>query len=276
MEPTVRLTDEQIAFFHRSGFLALPAITTGEEVERMKVIFDHLFASRAGREEGNEFDLGGTDDESKRPVLPQILSPAKYAPELKEGLFRVNALSIARQLLGDEASFGFEHAILKPAGYGAQTPWHQDEAYWSGEIDQKALSIWIPLQPATLDNGCLHFIPGSHEWDVIPHHTINHDPRIHGLEVDLEKVDLSSAVACPIPAGGCTIHPNRTLHYAGANRSEIPRRAYILNFRTPSVKAAAPRDFYWNRTRQAPRQARAQAAKEREKAPGGTGSATVS
>jgi len=55
----------------------------------------------------------------------------------------------------------------------------------------------------------------------------------------------SKAVACPIPAGGCTIHHNRMMHYAGPNRSEIPRRAMILMF---GVKPAqgGKRDFWWN------------------------------
>ena len=261
LTPTVVLTQEQIDFYHREGYLALEAITTQEEVAWLRAIYDRLFAERAGREFGDQFDLGGTDEEDKPAVLPQILGPSKYAPELKEGLYRVNAFAIARQLLGPEVQYQGEHAIFKPARYGAETPWHQDEAYWNPAMDYNAFSLWMPLQEATLENGCMQFVPRSHTWDVLPHHCIANDPRIHGLEVD--AADTSTAVACPLPPGGATLHHNRTLHYTGPNRSDIPRRAYILGFGLPATPAKEPRDYYWNRMKQTPREQRAQAAREK-------------
>jgi ectoine hydroxylase-related dioxygenase (phytanoyl-CoA dioxygenase family) len=171
-------------------------------------------------------------------------------------------------LLGDSCIAQGEHAILKPARVGAETPWHQDEAYWGDEAEYNAISIWIPLQDATLTNGCMWFIPGTHKGEIVPHHCINHDVRVHGLEMD-EPPPREKAVACPIPAGGCTIHHCRTMHYAGANTSDEPRRAYILGFGTPPTKRAAPGNFYWNKAKQAPREQRARAAQARQAA-GGT------
>ena len=257
--PTISLPQEQVESYRRDGYLALPQVTTADEVRWLRGIYDRLFAARAGREDGNQFDLGGADQEGEEAKLPQILNPARYAPELKKGLFRVNALHVARQLLGEHCIPQGEHAILKPARVGAATPWHQDEAYWNAEMEYNAISIWIPLQEATLENGCMWFIPASHRGDVQSHHSINHDPRVHGLELDQLPV-WERAVACPIPAGGCTIHHNRTMHYAGPNKSEEPRRAYILAFGIPATKRATPRDFYWNRLKQTPREARAKAS----------------
>src|SRR5437773_11055312 len=259
MQTTVSLTPQHVEFYHANGFLALEAITTQEEVAWMREIYDRLFASRAGREAGDQFDLGGSDEDGKTAVLRQILQPSKYAPELKEGLFRVNALRVAKQLLGPEAVPMGEHAIFKPARYGAETPWHQDEAYWGEQMQYNSFSMWIPLQEATLENGCMQFIPASHRGEVVPHHSIGHDVRVHGLEMD-QLPDTTKAVPCPIPAGGCTIHHNRTMHYAGANRSDQPRRAYILGFGLPNKKRAAPGNFYWNQMKQTARDERAKAA----------------
>ncbi len=260
VQPTIKVSDEQIAFFRREGFLAIPAITTQEEVAFLRGVYDRLFASNAGREEGNQFDLGGTDEEGKRPALPQILNPVKYAPELQDTLFRANAAAISLQLLGPGCEGRGEHAILKPARYGCETPWHQDEAYWSPDYEYCSLSVWMPLQPATPENGCMQFVPGSHTWQVYPHHCINNDPRIHGLELDQPGQFVKTAVSCPLPAGGATFHYNRTMHYAGANRSDIPRRAYILGYGMPNKRREKPLDFYWNRMKQTPREARAKAA----------------
>lgn len=260
MQPTVVLTPEQIEFFHREGYLVLDAITTQEEVERLREIYDQLFEQRVGREIGHQFDLAGPDEDGKEERLPQILGISSYAPELRNSLYHVNARAIACQLLGPGAEFQGEHAIRKPPG-GPATPWHQDEAYLDSDKDHPVVSFWMPLQEATLENGCMYFIPGSHRWEVQPHHPINHDPRVHGLEMD--EVDDSLAVACPIPAGGATIHTLRTAHYTPPNRSASPRRAYTVNYGFPSKpRAEGDRDFYWNRLKQTAREARARQAHE--------------
>jgi ectoine hydroxylase-related dioxygenase (phytanoyl-CoA dioxygenase family) len=257
-EPTIKLTAAQIAFFHREGYLAIPEITTREEIAWMRVLYDRCFAARVGRAEGDQFDLAGPDEDDTEAALPQILGLSKYESELQHCLYRLNAMAMATQLLGSETRFTGDHAILKPALYGAPTPWHQDEAYWGSDFEYNALSVWMPLQEADLENGCMQFIPGSHLWEVQPHHCIDNDPRIHGLEID--TVDSSRAEACPLPPGGATFHLSRTLHYTAPNRSAQPRRAYILTFGTPPKRRAVPRDFYWNTRKQTAREARARAA----------------
>lgn len=253
------LTSEQVAFFRDKGFLALPELVPLDEVETMREVYDRLFERRAGREVGDQFDLAGTDEEGVEAVLPQILNPSHYAPELAEGRYRQFALEICRRLLGPEAELGGDHAILKPARIGSETPWHQDEAYWDEGVLHEAVSIWIPLQEATLENGCMWFLPGSHREAVLPHRPLGDDPRIHALEV-VDPIDNSAAVACPIPAGGCTIHHCRTLHYTGPNRSEAPRRALILGAGVPGKPLEIPRDFYWNKVKTTAREERARAA----------------
>lgn len=266
VEPTLRITDEQIAFFHENGYLAIERITTDEEVEKMRKAYDEIFSSRAGRDEGNQFDLGGTDEKGKAASLPQILNPKKYHEDLRNTLYEANARAISKQLLGDECDGGGGHAIFKPAGYGAATPWHQDEAYWNPGLVYHSLSVWMPLQEATVENGCLYFIPGSHTLEVAPHHHINNDPRIHGLEIDEGHADESKAVACPLAAGGATFHLNRTLHYAGPNTSGTPRRAFILGFGLPAIERDAPRDFHWQRVTRTARAKRAKAYRDKDPA----------
>jgi ectoine hydroxylase-related dioxygenase (phytanoyl-CoA dioxygenase family) len=112
-------------------------------------------------------------------------------------------------------------------------------------LEYEELSIWIPLQEATLENGCMQFVPGTHLQEVLSHHPIGHDPRLVGLEVDEAELRSAGAVACPLPAGGATVHHSRTLHYTGPNRSDGARRAYILAFGLPPKPRAVARNFYW-------------------------------
>jgi ectoine hydroxylase-related dioxygenase (phytanoyl-CoA dioxygenase family) len=120
----------------------------------------------------------------------------------------------------------------------------------------------VPLQQATLANGCMHFVPQSHNLDVLTHRPINNDPRIHGLELDPSEMHRTEhAVACPLAPGGCTIHGGYTLHYAPPNRSDIPRRALILGIDVPAEEAEGrPETWPWLASRQTARSARAKAA----------------
>lgn len=250
------LTEEQVRFFYDNGFIALPPIATDVELVQMRQAYDRIFTERAGRDEGNQFDLGGSDEEGKEAALPQILNPAKYAPELAHGGYMQNALAIARALLGPDASGGIAHAIYKPAGVGAPTPWHQDEAYWNPDLEYQSISIWMPLQEATVENGCLWFVPGSHQWEVLPHQSIGGDTRIHGLELLEAQKYTQTAVACPLPAGGVTVHLSRTAHYAGPNTTEQGRRALIFGYSLPTKPRPTPRRFPWNEVKQTAREAR--------------------
>jgi ectoine hydroxylase-related dioxygenase (phytanoyl-CoA dioxygenase family) len=134
---------------------------------------------------------------------------------------------------------------------GAATPWHQDEAYrFDPGFEYAQVSVWMPLQEATPDNGCMHYIPGSHRLEVLPHRSPGDDPKVHAIECAGE-FDKATAVAFPLPAGGATIHHGRTLHYAGPNRTDMPRYAYILAFEVPPVRAVKQHRYTWNDAKQA-------------------------
>lgn len=250
------ITADQVERFHRDGFLSVPRLADADEVARLRAAYDRIFAERAGRAEGNQFDLAGADGEGEEAKLPQILDPAKYAPELAEGAYLERANAIAQALLGPGASVGVAHAILKPARHGAPTPWHQDEAYWDPNLDYQSISIWVPLQDTSVEMGCMQFIPGSHIGEVREHQPIGGDIRVHGLEC--LSVDDSEAVPCPLGAGGCTIHLGRTLHYAGPNQTDTPRRALILMGGLPATPRTEPeRRFPWNEIKRTARDERA-------------------
>lgn len=254
----LQLTPQQIADFREQGFLTLPQITSVEEVERLRKVLNGLFEDRAGWQEGAQFDLVSAD-ENEATSLTQIINPVNYAPELRDTLFRANATSIARQLLGEQATPSFEHSILKHEA-GPATPWHQDEAYRaSAAFEYQQVSIWMPLQDSGAEQGCLQYIPRSHLDGVLPHRRVNDDPKVHSIECEPAEFDAATAVACPVPAGGAVIHTGRTLHCAGPNLTDDPRLAYILAFELPPTPTAAPRDFHWNDNRQSADVARRQA-----------------
>jgi ectoine hydroxylase-related dioxygenase (phytanoyl-CoA dioxygenase family) len=260
MPSTHRLAPFELEFFLHNGFLSLASIMDADEIESVRCIYDRLFSSRAGCNEGDQCDLGGNERDGN-VHLPQLFNASRHAPELKASSFLANALAIAEQLFGDElkADDG-EHMIYTPPLLGGATPWHQDQAYHDPGLIYRSVNFWMPLDDAAVDDGCMQFVPGSHRLDVLPHHSIDHDPVVHGLEVDDPERHTSFAVACPVPAGGCSMHTAYTLQYAAATTSTRPRRAYILVGRAKAAPRAIPVDNYWMRDKHAARMQRAETA----------------
>lgn len=248
---------EQRRHLEANGYLVLEQLADPDELPWLIEIYDRLFRERAGYAAGNHFDLAGDDDESPTPALPQILGPQRYAPGLIESRLHTNAEALVQRLLGPGARTHFAHAILKPARYGAPTPWHQDAAYWAPNRWHKAVSIWVPLTRATPQNGCMEFVAGSHLKDVVPHQSIGNNPRIHGLELTPQAhASMDPPVACPIPAGGATVHTPYTLHHTGPNVSDEPRRALILFGVLPGESREPPLAQPWMAEKQTARMAR--------------------
>lgn len=251
LAPDRQLSAAQIAFYHEHGYLAIDAIMSLEEVAEVRRIYDELFADDSGRTAADKYDLTGGRTLNKSAKIAQILTPSKYAPELLLTQMVANIRGMAKQLLGPGTYMTGDHAINKPPQHSAPTPWHQDEAYWNLAREYEALSVWIPLQPATKQNGCMYFVPGSHKLEVVAHQPIGNDPKVVGLEVVPGAAQLGTAVACELPPGGATFHASRTLHYTPPNKSDDFRRAYIASLSLPEKVRAVPRVFPWQEMQRA-------------------------
>ncbi|MBB5828992.1 phytanoyl-CoA dioxygenase family protein [Micromonospora carbonacea] len=231
--------------FRSRGFAILPQVASESEVAWLRQAYDRLFVRRATPGAEDFYDIAGQRDREGPPLLPQIIKPEKYVPELLDSPHFARCRSIASAFLDmaeEELEF-YGHAILKPPRYGAPTPWHQDEAYMDPRWRRRGLSIWTTLDEATVESGCLHYLPGGHRGPVLPHHHIDNDDRIRGLMTD--DVDPTSAVACPLAPGGAVVHDFRTPHYAGPNLTDQPRRAYVLVFMSAPAEVADPEPRPW-------------------------------
>lgn len=240
--------------FRSEGYLVAADMIPLDAIAETRRVAADLMNRHAGRATGDFLDLVGDDADEAAALLPQLLMPVKYAPELADSPLRSVAWSVARDLLGDDAEYQGEHIIAKPPRVGAETPPHQDEAFWSGHLDYDCISVWIPLQDVGEPEGCLRFVPGSHVGEVLAHRPAGGDPACNSFELLEPPPGLLSA---PIQAGGLSVHHCRTIHGAGANTGTDTRYAYIYGFGGPVKRCGEPRTFPWQGMQATARQARA-------------------
>ena len=220
--------------YERDGFLQIESLTTAEDISRIRSLIDPLF-ERFDTLGSSAVDLGGPRDHSTPPRQPEDNDTIKLAPELRKTKAYARCREIARALLGVPVGHIFDHAIYKPPHNNTATAWHQDAVYKQGPVPLRAVNFWIPLQPATIENGCMWYLPGSHLAGLQPHHVIHLRPGgetadTRGKSFAMDSVDESRAVPCPVALGGATAHDPLNAHYAGANTTDGWRRAWILHF----------------------------------------------
>lgn len=246
------LSQEHISFFKERGYLVVRNITSPQDLSALRRIYERMFRDETGLADGNYFDLVGTGADVK--ALPQMTDMVRYEPAIRDTMVWKNAEIVARQLLGPTAAYMFDHGILKPPN-GPATRWHQDFAYYDIFTRYRSVTFWIPLNDATVENGCMWFVPGSHLRPLLTHRPLDNNPKIHALEI-VDQRAHNNVVACPINAGDCTIHHPLTIHGSGPNLTGEPRLAYGLAFGTQTKRSLIRREFSWNAVKSTERRRR--------------------
>jgi hypothetical protein len=222
-------------------------MSSAEELALMRSIYDRLFDERAGLMDGLYTDAPSDGSPGGGVPFPKIHSVFDLAPELRATGFMTNAARLAQLLFGHEVKFLGGRAMLKPPFCPETTPWHQDPAYHQPHLVYRNVNVWLALQDCPVEAGAMHFVPGSHRGDVVnAHRRPGDDLDAHGLElVDLQSI--GNVVACPLSAGGATLHHSYMLHHTPANTTAIPRRALIAVFGMPPMRRSRPLDLPWQR-----------------------------
>jgi ectoine hydroxylase-related dioxygenase (phytanoyl-CoA dioxygenase family) len=244
--PTLEVapTAEEVAFFAENGYLVVERITTDEELAWLTEIYEYIFAPENAGLSGAPVDRTNGVGEHQPVNLSQAFIPEANHPQLLQTNYFRNARRYAAALLGVDISLVscWGHMIRKLPG-GIAAPWHSDEAYWDPELSYVALGCWLPLHDVTEEMGAMQFIPGSHRQPLRNHTHEGGDAVKHILVAD--DVDVSQATVCPLPAGGCTFHHSRTLHYTAPNTTDRPRLAFPVEFQLAPTRRDVPLTQPW-------------------------------
>lgn len=139
-------------------------------------------------------------------------------------------LDMVTQLIGPDFALWNSSFFAKPANGGHATPWHQDGEYWP-ITPLATCTVWIAIDKATPENGCLRVIPGSHRnKTLLKHHTNASTDVTLNQELDNNTYDESKAHNITLDAGQISLHDVYLVHGSEANHSSHSRRGMTLRF----------------------------------------------
>jgi ectoine hydroxylase-related dioxygenase (phytanoyl-CoA dioxygenase family) len=223
-----RLDDEQVRFFHENGYVAGIRILSDEQVDRLRTELQELFDPKhPGNDLFHEFHSNESPDPSQ--VLFHALGAWRIKPGFHDLLWHPAFTVPASQLLGGAVRFWHDQLFCKPAQHGGVVAWHQDYSYWTRTEPMAHLTCWIGLDDATRDNGCLHYVPGSHRWELLPITGLAGDMNaIQSVLTPEQKVKFQP-VAIELKKGEAAFHHPLMVHGSYENRTDRQRRATVIN-----------------------------------------------
>lgn len=222
------LSPEQVAHYQEFGYVAGTRILTEAQCD---ALCDELAELADPNHPGNHLFYEYNSNESADPntVLFHALGAWRVSPGFHDILWNPAFTRAASDLLEGPVRFWHDQLFCKPAQHGGVVAWHQDYSYWTRTAPMQHLTCWIGLDDADEENGCLYYVPGSHQWPLLP---------ITGLAGDMEAIqsvlsEEQKAAFQPIPIrlkrGECAFHHPLLVHGSYDNKSERSRRAIVLN-----------------------------------------------
>jgi phytanoyl-CoA hydroxylase len=222
------LSKQQIGSYQQNGFLVIENFLDEQELQAWRNAVHEAVQQRNGRKFATSDTKVGEDDginsdsDYYGKVFDQMLNLWQTNDAVKKIMLDESIGKMASQLAGWEGTRIWHDQVLIKRPWANPTSWHLDTPFWSFS-DRRALSIWVALDDATLENGCLYFIPGSHLQTTFENPGIG--KNMDAIFEMYPQFKQTNSFAAPMKAGSCSFHNGLTIHGAGANMMNGFRRA---------------------------------------------------
>jgi phytanoyl-CoA hydroxylase len=239
-----RATAEEIERYRRDGFVVLRDVLDAGEVARWRATLAAAVSRRDGRlpERGTQYaEFFHTEHEYYDRVFTQKINLWKTDEAVRPLVLSPGLGRIAAELAGAAGVRVYLDQALVKEPYANPTAFHVDVPFWAF-TSPDALTIWIAMDDATLQNGCLGYIPGSQREQRFDNADIG--PELGALfEVYPQWKDVEP-VFCPVPAGSAVAHNGLTAHGAGANMTPRQRFAMTVAYMPDGATFNGLQDVY--------------------------------
>jgi non-haem Fe2+, alpha-ketoglutarate-dependent halogenase len=214
------LTPEQIAAFNRDGYLSGIRIFDEAEITAIRLYFDELLAKTLAAG-GDSYSISTAHLRHGR--VYDILTDARITAHIKD-------------LIGGNVIAWGSHFFCKMPGDGKRVSWHQDSSYWP-LTPSMAVTAWLAIDDATVENACMRYIPGSHRLGHLTYllSETDEDNVLNQTVPDAES--LGEPINVELKAGEISIHSDLLLHGSEANQSNKRRCGLTLRYCPAMVRA---------------------------------------
>jgi hypothetical protein len=215
---TQRLSSEQLATYHREGYLIYPEpILPQRDFDALKSYFEQLLAAWPA---------------DKRPEAMDV--PHFANPKLLDWALHDDILDLVEPIVGPDIVLFSTHFICKPKGDGRRVPWHEDSAYWKKLLTpMEVVTVWLAIDPSTKVNGCMHVIPRTHDTGrkgFSDYENVDVTKSVFETEILPSQRRDELAVPCELQPNHASLHDARLMHGSPPNTSDIRRCGWTLRF----------------------------------------------
>jgi non-haem Fe2+, alpha-ketoglutarate-dependent halogenase len=214
------LTREQVAAFNREGYVMPLRVFDAGEMAEVRAYFDDLLA-RTLAAGGNSYSISTAHMRHGR--VWDLLNDSRIVSYMKD-------------LLGNDVIGWGSHFFCKMPGDGKRVSWHQDASYWP-LTPSKAVTAWIAIDDASVENACMRYIPGTHRLGHLTY-TLGEDDDSNVLnQTVVGAEDFGAPVDVQLKAGEISLHSDLLLHGSEANQSARRRCGLTLRYCPADVRA---------------------------------------
>jgi non-haem Fe2+, alpha-ketoglutarate-dependent halogenase len=219
------LSADQITAFNRDGYLTKIQIFDEVEIIDIRRYFDDLLAKTIA-EGGNSYSIASAHLRYGR--VYDILTDSRIVDRIKD-------------LIGEDVIAWGSHFFCKMPGDGKRVSWHQDSSYWP-LTPSKAVTAWLAIDDASVENACMRFIPGTHHLGHLTYQLSENDEANVLNQTVVGAETLGQPFDVELKSGQISIHSDLLLHGSEANQSNRRRCGLTLRYCPASVRA----ELGWN------------------------------
>lgn len=225
------IDDRQIARFHEQGYLAIRQAFAPQQIESAGRAMWHLIDGKNPDFKGLQVEADNRGcfstlkGEARRDAVRKLWKFVDSDDRLSALAYAPDVLAVLARMMNDTPVLFQDMGLIKPPRIGREKPWHQDCAYFNYPVHTTVVGVWIAIDAATEENGCLHIIPGSNQHGPIPHF------KRRDWQICDADVAVPNSVTVPLDPGGCLFWHGLTHHGSPTNRSPYRRRALQYHYR---------------------------------------------
>ena len=233
----------QVVFYREHGYLVVRSAFTAAEMSAATAgLVDLIMGKRPDFKhvyfEGKAKEILPTlGPEQRQDAVRKIGAFIEFDARLKAISHHPSLLRALQTLLGGaEAEMFQDMALIKPPRLGREKPWHQDKAYFEYPLGTPVVGVWIALDEATIENGCMQILPGRHR----------EGPILHFQRRDWQICDNTilgtKSVAVPLKPGGILLFDGMLPHGTPHNSSPKRRRALQFHYAPVGTTKVPPEE----------------------------------